>query len=541
MDQPRTQSLTSGVRTQAAGFFQGYINRLPPGFEERPIPVHAMYRSLLSVLFVVYGASAEPAGFHPRQYIAYRTAGTITVDGKLNEASWLRAPATELFGNMQAPAEPPPYYATRVKMLWDDEYLYFAAMMEDPDILATVTERDGPIYDDNDFEIFMDINSDGRWYYEFEMNALNVIYDVLIQRRAARLGIEWNIEGLRTAVQIDGTLNVTDDVDGGWTAEIAWPMTSLAEFAGTMPIPPHDEDEWRIGFVRVYRKKPERQTDMWMWSPHRYVRMHYPQSWGIVRFSTQKAGTQDDTRDRLALQPVFLTIDPATSQQDRQPGSMILIPEGETTIGPDPLSGPGVHGDTVFVEAFYMDRYEVTVAQYASFLNATQNGERYHPFMAHDGCGILRGPDGTYRVQPGREAYPMVFVTSKDAEAFAAWDGKRLPTHREWERACRLDDDRPYPWGHQPINTDLANYDYHYGGTVPVGSFPQGASSTGVHDMAGNVWEICAGTMVIDAKERVVYRGGGWVSPPAQVHASVGVAGVTRCRYIGFRCARDAQ
>ena len=58
---------------------------------------------------------------------------------------------------------------------------------------------------------------------------------------------------------------------------------------------------------------------------------------------------------------------------------------------------------------------------------------------------------------------------------------------------------------------------------------------------AGNVWEICAGTMVIDAKERVVYRGGGWVSPPAQVHASVGVAGVTRCRYIGFRCARDAQ
>ncbi|MFP6644269.1 MAG: sugar-binding protein [Candidatus Latescibacterota bacterium] len=185
-----------------------------------------MCRCLLWVLVVVSGANAEPAGFHPRQYIALRTVGTITVDGKLNEASWLRAPSTELFGNMQAPAEPPPYYATRVKMLWDDEYLYFAAMMEDPDILATVTERDGPIYDDNDFEIFMDIDSDGRWYYEFEMNALNVIYDVLIQRRAARLGIEWNIEGLITAVQIDGTLNVADDVDGGWTAEyVAIPET----------------------------------------------------------------------------------------------------------------------------------------------------------------------------------------------------------------------------------------------------------------------------------------------------------------------------
>jgi len=69
-----------------------------------------MCRYLLWVLIVVSGANAEPAGFHPRQYIARRTVGTITVDGKLNEASWLRAPSTELFGNMQAPAEPPPYY-----------------------------------------------------------------------------------------------------------------------------------------------------------------------------------------------------------------------------------------------------------------------------------------------------------------------------------------------------------------------------------------------------------------------------------------------
>ncbi len=501
----------------------------------------AGYRYLLSVLLLVTAAGARQDGFHPRQYIAYRTAGPIAVDGKLNEASWLRAPATELFGNMQAPAEPPPYYATRVKMLWDDEYLYFAAMMEDPDVLATITERDGPIYDDNDFEIFMDIDSDGRWYYEFEMNALNVIYDVLIERRAARLGIEWNIEGLRTAVQVDGTLNVTGDVDGGWSAEIAWPMASLAEFAGDMSIPPRDEDEWPIGFVRVYRRKPERKTDMWMWSPHRYVRMHYPQSWGIVRFSTRMVGTQDDTRDQLSLQPVFLSVDPETVSQDRRPGSMVLIPAGQSTIGPDPLAGRGAEATTVSLDAFYLDRYEVTVAQYASFLDATRAEEHYHPFMAHDGCGILRDPDGAYRVRAGREEYPMVFVTAKDAAAFAAWDGKRLPTHEEWERACRLDDDRPYPWGDQEIDPTLANYDYHYGGTVPVGSFPEGVSPAGVHDMAGNVWEICAGTKVIYEKERVVYRGGGWVSPAAQVHASVGVAGAPRCRYIGFRCARDAE
>jgi len=510
-----------------------------------------MRKHLLSVLMVFIGATAVQAGFHPSQYICYRTSGSITIDGKLNEASWLRAPATELFGNMQAPPEPPPYYATRVKMLWDDEYMYFGAMLEDPNVWGTVSKRDGPIYDNNDFEIFMDIDSDGWWYYEFEINCLNIVYDVLIERRGARLGIEWDIEGIKTAVHIDGTLNLSDDVDQGWTAEIAWPMKSLAEYAGKMPIPPHDEDEWRIDFVRVYlvmddesksfQMKPGTQKDLWMWSPHRYVRMHFPQSWGIVRFSTQGVGTQDDTQDKLKLQPVFLTIDPKISSKEIKPGSMVYIPAGEFIMGPNPLAGPKLQGEKVYVNAFYIDKYEVTVAQYTSFLNAIQDEERYHPFMAHEDCGIVKDPDGTYRVQPGRENYPMVFVIQKDAEAFAAWDGKRLPTHEEWERACRFNDSRPYPWGNREIDPTLANYDYHYGGTVPVGSFPEGVTSKGIHDMAGNIWEICAGTKVYHKRGVVVTRGGGWVSPPAQVHASVGVAGVTRCRYIGFRCAKDAE
>ena len=97
-----------------------------------------------------------------------------------------------------------------------------------------------------------------------------------------------------------------------------------------------------------------------------------------------------------------------------------------------------------------------------------------------------------------------------------------------------------YDWDRE-IDTTLANYDYHYGGTVPVGSFPEGVTSKGVHDMAGNVWEICAGTKIIYERKIDVTRGGGWVSPPSQLHASVGVAGITRCRYIGFRCAKNAE
>lgn len=497
------------------------------------------------------GSTKFQAGFHPRLYKCYKTSGAITIDGKLNEASWLSAPTIENFGNMQAPPEPPPYYATHVKMLWDDEYMYFGVILEDPNVWGSISKRDGPIYDNNDFEIFMDIDSDGWWYYEFEMNCLNIIYDVLIERRGARLGIEWDIEGLKTAVQIDGTLNFSDDIDHGWTAEIAWPMKSLREYAGKMPIPPHNGDEWRVDFVRVsleeddesksFQMKPGTKKDLWMWSPHRYVRMHYPQSWGIVKFSTQPVGTQDDTLDQLELEPVFLTIDPKISRKKIKPGSMVKIPAGECIIGPNPHAGAKAQAETVYVNAFYIDKYEVTVAQYASFLNAVQDEKRYHSFMSHEDCGIVKNSDGTYRVEPGRENYPMVFVTNLDAKAFAEWDGKRLPTHEEWERACRFDDNRPYPWGDGEIKTTLANYDYHYGGTVPVGSFPEGVTSKGIHDMAGNVWEICAGTKKYDKRAYPAYRGGGWVSPPSQLHASVDVGGVTRCRYIGFRCAKDAE
>ncbi len=281
-------------------------------------------------------------------------------------------------------------------MLWDDEYMYFGITMEDPDIQASIRERDGPIYHDNDIEIFIDIDSDGWWYYEFEMNAFNVIYDVLIERKGARLGIEWDIEGLKTAVHVDGTLNHADDVDHGWTVEIAWPMASLAERAGGMAVPPHDTDEWRLDFVRVYRPIPE-QTDMWMWSRHRYVRMHYPQSYGIVRFSTQTAGTQDDDRDRAKLQPVFASIGPVVSMPMSDPDDMVYIPAGETTIGPDPLAGPEAQGEKIQVRAFHMDRHEVTVARYATFLNATRDTTHYHPFMAHEGCGLAQDPDGSYR------------------------------------------------------------------------------------------------------------------------------------------------
>jgi serine/threonine-protein kinase len=104
-------------------------------------------------------------------------------------------------------------------------------------------------------------------------------------------------------------------------------------------------------------------------------------------------------------------------------------------------------------------------------------------------CGLVQdGPD-RYHVLPGREEYPIVFVTQEDAAAYVASLGKALPTEAMWERAARGAEGRTYPWGEAPLTSERANYDFHYGGTLPVGSLPAGATPEGIHDLAGNVKE----------------------------------------------------
>ena len=96
---------------------------------------------------------------------------------------------------------------------------------------------------------------------------------------------------------------------------------------------------------------------------------------------------------------------------------------------------------------------------------------------------------GQFRVVPGREDYPVVFATHDDAVAYAHSLGKDLPTEAMWERAARGAEGRTYPWGDEPVSPGRANYDFHYGRTLPVGSFPAGATPEGVFDLAGNVKE----------------------------------------------------
>jgi hypothetical protein len=231
----------------------------------------------------------------------------ITIDGKLDEPSWQQAPWTNLFVDIEGDLKPKPRFATRAKMLWDDDYFYIGADLEEPDVWATLTQRDAVICMDNDFEVFIDPDGDTHEYYEFEINALNTGWDLLLvkpYRDGGPAVIAWDIAGLKTAVDVRGTLNKPGDRDEGWSVEMAFPWKVLNECAHRS-VPPESGDQWRVDFSRVewqidvvdgkYQKRPGLREDNWVWSPQGLINMHYPEMWGYVQFSTKVVGTGEDT------------------------------------------------------------------------------------------------------------------------------------------------------------------------------------------------------------------------------------------------------
>jgi hypothetical protein len=256
-----------------------------------------------------HGLQIPRIEFNPKKYICYYTPHALTIDGKLNEAAWAMAKWTDYFGDIEGPVKPAPRYRTRVKMLWDDSYFYIGAELEEPDIWATLTNRDDIIFYDNDFEVFIDPDGDTHLYVELEINAFNTIWDLLLiqpyrDMKNAALH-DWDIKGLKTGVAVYGTLNRPGDRDSCWTVEIAFPWSAFREITD-MSLPPKDNDRWRINFSRVqwqtevkdggYQKviNPETNNpypeDNWVWSPQGVVNMHYPEMWGYVQFTTEPVG-----------------------------------------------------------------------------------------------------------------------------------------------------------------------------------------------------------------------------------------------------------
>jgi iron(II)-dependent oxidoreductase len=237
------------------------------------------------------------------------------------------------------------------------------------------------------------------------------------------------------------------------------------------------------------------------------------------------------------------------------PGGMVTVPAGEFLMGSDPRKDPAAGPQEqplhrVTLDAFEIDRYEVSNVEYLRFVLAT--GVSWPQF---------------WRAKPFLDkmaTHPVINVSWQEADAYCRWAGKRLPTEAEWEKAARGSDGRMFPWGDEPagwIKSNIAHPGSKRGAKYPplanINRYDKGVSPYGVYQLAGNVSEwvsdwfdpdyyrkgINENPKGPDAGELKVFRGGSWNEDP-EVARSAGRNGgePTRKSYLtGFRCARSER
>jgi formylglycine-generating enzyme required for sulfatase activity len=231
---------------------------------------------------------------------------------------------------------------------------------------------------------------------------------------------------------------------------------------------------------------------------------------------------------------------------------MMLVPAGDFTMGSkEGVDEQPVH--RVSLDAYYMDKYEVTVGQYAKFLEAK--------FLEATSPGVPKPETPPYwDVMNASLAQkrPVAHVNWTGADGYCRWAGKRLPTEAEWEKAARGTDGRMYPWGNEPPTELLANFgkkDWsNHKVTVPAGLLKDGKSPYGIYDLAGNVYEWVSDWYDKDyyknspsknpkgpeRGEDKVVRGGSWNSPLEHLRSTIrfGYTPAFSRDILGFRCAK---
>jgi len=256
-------------------------------------------------------------------YTCFRTPKRISVDGRLDKPCWQRAAKSGRFVDLVTGA--PGFLETRLASLWDDENLYVAFWVEEPNVRARLTERDSFVWTENDIEVFI---GGEDCYYEFQVNALGTVYEVfyiwqdayvkggrfdvpefdLLSRKvdvlggfqdASRFGrhprgrrwaiMDWDMPGLKAAVSVQGTINDPSNIDKGWTAEIAFPWKGITALAGTRALPPRDGDVWRMDFSRFelleYCGVKAEPHPGWALNRHGVYDSHIPECFSFVHFS----------------------------------------------------------------------------------------------------------------------------------------------------------------------------------------------------------------------------------------------------------------
>lgn len=254
----------------------------------------------------------------------------IKIDGNLNKQVWINCKKSPRFGDIVDGK--PGLFNTQVALCWDLNYLYVAFWIEEPFLAANLTNRDDRVYLENDIEIFI---SGKDCYYEFEINALGTIYEVLyipqnnykkpifqnnpefnlLDHRVDVLGgfqdqmrfsdhhsipkwafRDWDFPGLQAKVQLQGTINDHSDVDQGWTVEIAFPWEGLKIFDPEQTYPPQEGQILRMDFSRFekfsFNGKEIEPHPGWTWSPHGVYDSHLPEKFTYIHFSTEEVKNQ---------------------------------------------------------------------------------------------------------------------------------------------------------------------------------------------------------------------------------------------------------
>jgi formylglycine-generating enzyme required for sulfatase activity len=232
-----------------------------------------------------------------------------------------------------------------------------------------------------------------------------------------------------------------------------------------------------------------------------------------------------------------------TAAAQHQNWLMALVPAGEFMMGSTAGDTDELPAHKVYVDTFFMDKHQLSVAQYARFLEDT-----HHEVP----------PEWSLMNKPQHRNRPVANVDWAEAEAYCTWAGKRLPTEAEWEKAARGTDGRTYPWGNEPPTGLLANSGKKTWGShavlTPFGTFEEGKSPYGVYDMAGNVWEWVGDWYDQDYYKtgprqnptgpltgwHKVIRGGSWGSAPKDLRSSNRETHLPSFRGLGtgFRCAK---